>query len=86
MLMPSLETRELSLLLALFCPLQVQGMLSCLSMDSYNLGVFLCKKFLGVFKTEEPKTDMEQNEKPGMILQSAFEANVEIMTLKSLAS
>merc|ERR1719376_956266 len=27
-------------------------------------GAFLCKRFLGVFKNDEPKTDMELNEKP----------------------
>ena len=36
-----------------------------------DLGAFLCKRFLGVFKNDEPKTEMEQNEKPGKILQSS---------------
>ena len=38
-----------------------------------DLGAFLCKRFLGVFKTEEQKIDIEQIEKPGKILQSILQ-------------
>ena len=62
--------RELSLLLALYFQQQVGLCLSKKRLCVDDLGAFLCKRFLGVFKNDEPKTDMEQNEKPGKILQS----------------
>ena len=35
-----------------------------------NSGALLCKRFLGVFKSDDARQDLEQNEKPGKILQS----------------